>query len=182
MLVDGDGAIGRKADACCFEVKAFGVRFAACCHQHVVGLHAHLLAFLLKEDGRAVDALHACSHVEGDATLLHQFAQALGYVAVQHGQALLQVLHHGYFRTEPLEHARKLHADDAGTNDAEPLGQFLEGEQFGGGHYLRTVCSGNGQHLCAAARGDDDVLCRNAIHGLRIGKDTFLTNQSDVWV
>ena len=68
----------------------------------------------------------------------------------------------------------------ARTYDAEPPGQFLQAEQLGGGPYLWAVGTRDGQHLGAAARSDDDVLCRHAAHGMCIDEDALLANQGDV--
>ena len=181
MLIHSDALAFVIVKTCIGEVRRH-VWLATRCHQDVVGFYCDLLAFLLKQDSRAVDALHASSHVEGDAAFLQEFAQALGDVAIHHGKAFLEVLHDGHLASELLEDARKLHADDASADDAEALGQFLQAEQLGGRANVLSVGTRDGQHLCAATCGDDDVGSRYAAHRIGVDEDALLANQRDVGV
>ena len=132
IVIHRDVATRIKSDASSLEVQAVGVRLTAGGHEDDVSIDV----------GQRLDGgLHA----ESDATLLHRLAQALGNVAVEHGQAFLEVLNDGHLGAEAVEHAGKLHADDACSDDAEFLGQGVQLQQFGGGDDARVADVGQGQ-------------------------------------
>ena len=77
--------------------------------------------------------------MEGNAFFLEDFAQALGYVAVEGGQTFLEILDDGDLRAEAVEHAGELHADDTSTNDAEALGKGFEIQESRGIDHSRII-------------------------------------------
>ena len=163
VVVNRDGTLGGEGDACCFEVQTLGMRFAAYGHQDNVSIDITQL-------------LHGGLHLEGDATLLQEFTQTFGNVAVEHGQAFLEILDDSYFRTKTLEDAGKLHADDTSTNDAKTLRQGSHLQQLGRSNHTGVANIRKGQHLGAAACSDNDVFSRIAINRMGINKNTFFTN------
>ena len=93
--IGGEGGVGGESEAEGFEVQTFCSRLAACGHQDDVGLNALGVPFLILEEHFAIGyLLDTTLHVERDAFLLHLLAQAFGDVAVEGGQALLQVFDH----------------------------------------------------------------------------------------
>ena len=144
--LDAKAVVG---DAGLLQAEVLDVGCATCCHEDDIGFHAFRLALALEGHHAPVDLLHAGTHEELDAALLELLAQTLGNVAVHGGQAFLEVFHHRHFAAEAGEGAGKLHADDACTDDAKGLGNFLYVEEFGGGDAVRSGDAWNGKNLCA---------------------------------
>ena len=90
--IDGDGAVGGEGDAKGGEVEISRAGLAARGHEDDVGLNGfHLALFGLEEHFTIGNLLHGTLHVESDALPFHLFAQALGDVAVEGGEALFEV-------------------------------------------------------------------------------------------
>ena len=172
IVVDGDEATGIGCDADSLQVQPFGISLATSGYQNGVSIDVGQL-------------LHSSLHAERDATFLHELTQALGNVAVHHGQTLFHELDDGYLAAKTVEHRGELHADNTCTNDAEPFGLLRHLQQFGTGDYTRIVNISNGRKLSCATSGNDDILCGNCIvtynHGVGIQKRSMPPEQGNAW-
>ena len=142
------------------------------------------------EDGIGIDVgqiLYGGFHLKDDAALLHHLTQTLGTVCVKHWQTLLHKLYDRYLRAKALENGSKLHANDAGTNDAKTLGQGGQLQQFCGCHHPWVgVNASNGRHLGAATRGNDDMFGTDGVatsqsHGMAVEEGCRVTDKGNAW-
>ena len=147
IVVDGDGTIASEGNAKGFEVQSLRTGLTACSHQNHVSIDVF-------------QRLHGSLHMEGNATLLEQFPQTLGNVAIQRGNTLLQILNHSYLGTKAIENTGELHADDACSDDAETFGQRVEVQQACAVNDSRVVKPFDRNQFGFRTRSDDDVLGR----------------------
>ena len=139
------------------ELQPVGHGCAACCHEHAARFHRRFLALSFVDYGARSDALHGCLHDELHAFALHSLAQALGNVAVDGRQALLEKLYHRNLAAKSVHHRGKLHAYHTGSDNRQPFGNSLEAEHLGGCENVGQGYAVDGRHLRLRPRSDDDV-------------------------
>ena len=170
LVVDDDPApvVGKAGS---LQVQAGGIGLPADGHQHLLRLKADGLAGLVLADhlgahGRGLHGLHRALQVELHAHLLHVLHADGSQVAVQHGQHVVQCLHHGDLGAEGRVGAGQLQADDAATDDHHALGQLFQAQGAGGvdavGILLQT---GDGRLGVDGAGGHDDGVGGHLLHG-----------------
>ena len=104
---------------------------SASCHKHNVGINRLLLTLAFEDYPIAGDGFHCCLQIEGDTTVFHLLAQSFGNVGIECGQAFFEKLHHSDLTAEAGKDAGKLHTDNSGSDDAQPLRNMVDVEQFG---------------------------------------------------
>ena len=171
VVIDGD-ALAVVGNASSLQVEVVHVGAAARGDEDDVGFQIDALTLALEgHDGRVAalsardgaDVLDATLHVELDAALLQRLAHALGDVGVDGRETLLEKLHHRHLAAKRLEGGGKLHADHAGTDDAEAARHEVDVEELRGGHDVAAdvgIVVHEGQDLRLRTRGDEDVLGR----------------------
>ena len=103
-----------------------------------------------------IDLFHIGLHHEVDAALGECLAQSFGDVAVEHGQAFLQVFQHCHLAAEAVEDGGELHPHHAGADDDQSLRDVVYVEQLSGSHNLWMVVARDGKSLGSGTGGDDD--------------------------
>ena len=147
VLVGDDGAFG-CFDARLFETESVGAGCPSGGHEHLVGLHLRRLSLALIHHSVGGDFLHRRLHDEVDTPSGDGLAEALGDVAVEHGQAFLEIFHHGDLGAQTAEDGGELHAYDSCAYDAHPWRDGIGVEELIGRDHDTAVGSGDGQHLC----------------------------------
>ena len=112
VFVDLDALTFIVFDAGIGEI-SLNTRFATCGHQDNISV-------------KVGHILYGGLHLKGDATLLENFTQTLGDVAIEGRKALFQILDNRHLRAKTIEHRSELHADNACTNDAKALRKGVE--------------------------------------------------------
>jgi hypothetical protein len=171
VLIDDDCAIGRELYADALEAELGGIRLAAGCEQHEVGLLvravgvAHLEAVGVLDDFRRLAA-----EVDLEAFVRQLLGDALAEIGVEAAQQALTAVGKRGLDAEPMEDGRKFQCDVAAADHQRTLGQPRKMECL-----VRrdgVLMALDRRHHRPRAGSDEDVLRAVApavdLHGVRI--------------